>query len=305
MGIRVSVISQIFPNELPMNCLIRHRRCAVLFVTVLVAVIGVAIRFGLSQKLSQTTQPFGRLTAVAVLPHDRAAYTQGLLFDDGVFYESTGMYGESTLRKVEVETGKVVKMVPLPQQYFGEGLALYDKKLYLLTWQNGLCFVFDKDTFHHLNTFRYSGEGWGLTSNGTHLILSDGTAKLRFYDPENFRLVKTVTVFDGSSPKQGRLVTKLNELEWIHGEIWSNIWQSPRIARIDPETGKVLGWIDCTEYIPKEFLAEHHRRELADNVLNGIAFDPKTNHLYLTGKRWNVVHQFRLENPVFSHLLVP
>ena len=232
------------------------------------------------------------LRYVATLPHDRTAFTQGLLWNDGYLYESTGQYGQSTLRRVEPKSGKVTAFLSLPQRFFGEGLALVDDSLFLLTWRENTCFVFDKATLQKKGEFRYPGEGWGLTYDGESLIMSDGTDRIRFYDPKTFKQKREIKVVD--TPKNHRAIPirALNELEWIHGEIWANVWQTTRIVRIDPKKGTVLGWFELAPFVPPE-----HRNDIQNCVLNGIAYDPDTQHVYLTGKYWNVMYQFQLEHP--------
>ncbi len=235
------------------------------------------------------------LKTLAAHPHDPGAYTQGLLFFDGSLYESTGQYGRSSLRKVEIATGKVLQHIPIKAEYFGEGIERIGDRIYFLTWQEGLCFVFDRETFAFQKSFRFSGEGWGLAYDGTHLILSDGTAVLRFFDPETFDLQKKVTVFDGESLKKGKKIANLNELEMVDGELWANIWKSDRIVRIDPTSGKVLGWIDCSSFVPKEIREQRRDPEMAEKVLNGIAYDPEKSRVYITGKEWPVMYELQLE----------
>lgn len=215
-------------------------------------------------------------------PHDPDAFTQGLVYADGVFYEGTGQLGESSLRRVEIETGTVLAQQDLGAQYFGEGIAVMGDRIFQLTWQNRRGFVYDKYEFTLRGTFTYTGEGWGLTHDGERLIMSDGTAKLRFLDPDTFEEIGSVTVRDGSTP-----VTRLNELEYIGGEVFANVWFKDYILRIDPETGTVLGRIDCSGLLtPAEALSA--------DVLNGIAFDPETNRLWITGKYWPKVFEIGL-----------
>lgn len=212
---------------------------------------------------------------VHTYPHDPKAYTQGLIYLDGHLYESTGLNGRSSLRMVDLETGSVQQQIPVPSKYFAEGLTNWGSTLVQLTWLAHTGFVYDRFSFRLLRTFHYDGEGWGLTEDGAHLILSDGTATLRFIDPQTFRVVRSIVVKDGGSP-----VTQLNELEYVHGEIYSNVWHTDRIARISPATGKVLGWIDLSGLLA----ADQHPDPEA--VLNGIAYDPAHNRLFVTGKLW-------------------
>lgn len=211
---------------------------------------------------------------VASYPHDPNAFTQGLLVHGGVLYEGTGQYGASTIREVDLETGRVERRAALPRRYFGEGIAILNDKLYQLTWQSGAGFVYDVASFEQVGMFGYDGEGWGLTHDGEHLIMSDGSAAIRFLDPETFEVVRTIRVRD-----QGRPVVRLNELEYIDGEIWANIWYDDRIVRIAPDSGDVVGWIDATAVFPSTL-----RRR--DDVLNGIAYDADSGRIFITGKNW-------------------
>ena len=255
--------------------------------TVFFLVLGVFLPFSFASELPEQIV----LRYLATFPHDKGAFTQGLLWDDGYLYESTGQYGESSLRRVEPTTGKIMTRVDLPPQFFAEGLTCVDDALFQLTWRENVCFVYDKKTFQLKRRFQYPGEGWGLTYDGRQLIMSDGTNVLRFLDPKTFRQLHRVEV---TETQNRRLVPvrNLNELEWVHGEIWANVWMTTRIARINPRSGKVIGWIEMAPHVPQE-----HRGDTQNAVLNGIAFDPKNNHVYITGKLWNVTHQFLLEVP--------
>jgi glutaminyl-peptide cyclotransferase len=217
-------------------------------------------------------------------PHDPRAYTQGLVIYDGTLYESTGQYGESSLRRVELKKGKVKKKLDVPGQYFAEGMTILNGKIYQLTWQQQKGFIYDLKDFKLESEFAYEGEGWGLATDGHLLILSDGTNQIRFIDPANFRVVRTVSVMEGGQP-----LAELNELEYIHGEIYANIWKTDKIARIDPQTGRILAWIDLTGLRPSETLVN------GENVLNGIAYDEEHDRLYVTGKRWPTLYEIRLK----------
>lgn len=221
---------------------------------------------------------------VNVFPHDPKAYTQGLLFANGALLESTGRPGQSSLRRVELETGKVLNKVEVPRPYFAEGLALLNGKLFQLTWEHGVGFIYDAASFNKLGEFKYSGEGWGLTTDGSSLILSDGTNRLRFFDPETFALRKSINVLDG-----GRLIANLNELEFVKGEIYANIWHAERVARINPSTGSVSGWIDLTG------LSKLNDSSDEEAVLNGIAYDGATDRLFVTGKLWSKLFEIRVK----------
>lgn len=210
-----------------------------------------------------------------VYPHDPFAFTQGLVYLDGVLYESTGLRGRSSLRKVELETGRVLEKSSLLPMFFGEGIAVFGDRIYQLTWTSGVGFVYDRASLRLLREFRYGLEGWGMTHDGEHLIVSDGSPELYFWDPDTLAETRRLTVTDG-----GRPVDDLNELEVIDGEIWANVWQQDRIARISPESGKVLGWIDLSGLLPP---GDRHGGE---DVLNGIAYDPDTGRVFVTGKLW-------------------
>lgn len=213
-------------------------------------------------------------TIVKTYPHDPRAFTQGLEYFEGSLYESTGRRGQSTLRQTVLETGKVLKSVSLPAQYFGEGLTIFHGKIYQLTWLDKVGFIYDLRTFRKIGRFPFDTEGWGLTHDDAALILSDGTNRLQYIDPDSFKVTKTLEVYASSEA-----VTNLNELEFINGEIWANIWHSDRIARIDPRSGQVVAWIDLTA------IAERETHEQED-VLNGIAWDAGRRRLFVTGKDW-------------------
>jgi len=219
---------------------------------------------------------------IARYPHDSDAFTQGLLFHNGDLYESTGLEGESSLRQVDIETGRALRRHTVDRRLFAEGLALVNDKLYQLTWRSGLAFVYSIEDFGEIETFSYSGEGWGLTFDGEQLIMSDGTPTLRFLDPETFTVQRTVTVTDSSQPQ-----ASLNELEYIDGEVWANIWFEDRVARIDPEDGRIIGWIDLSALYPAD------RRD-PDAVVNGIAWDPESDRIFVTGKLWPAIFEIEL-----------
>lgn len=224
-------------------------------------------------------------------PHDRRAYTQGLIFMDGILWESTGQYGASSLRKVELKTGKVIKQISVPRNYFAEGMTVFHNKVFQLTWQEGKGFIYDPATFQKQGEFSYTGEGWGLTHDGQTLIMSDGTDQIRFLDPSTLKTTRTISVVDRDKP-----VEQLNELEYIGGEIYANIYQTDRIARIDPKTGRVLAWIDLSG------LLEMKDRTGGEDVLNGIAYDEKGKRLFVTGKLWPKLFEIEIvkTNPARS-----
>jgi glutamine cyclotransferase len=220
--------------------------------------------------------PVAPVISVNVLhtyPHDTSAFTQGLVWSQGALYESTGRNCCGSLRRVELETGKVLQRTPVSEQYFAEGLALLGGKLYQLTWQNQLGMIYDTTGLRQTGTFTYTGEGWGLTTDGHSLVLSDGSNQLRFIDPATWREQRVVNVKDGPE-----YVNDLNELEWVKGEVWANVWHTNRIARIDPQTGRVKGWVDLTGLMGP--LPD------PEAVLNGIAYDAEHDRLFVTGKLW-------------------
>jgi Glutamine cyclotransferase len=216
-------------------------------------------------------------------PHDRAAFTQGLIYQDECFYESTGLYGRSSLRKVDLKTGMVLKKHSLPSLFFAEGITLFGTKIIQLTWKSKMGFIYNKENFEVLQTFRYPTEGWGITNDGRRLIMSDGSSTLFFLDPETFREVDKIEVLD----QDGAAVKGINELEYIKGEIFANIWPTTRVARISLETGKVTGWLDLAGIVSLEKDAD---------VLNGIAYDENNDRLFVTGKLWPKVFEIEIFN---------
>jgi glutamine cyclotransferase len=219
---------------------------------------------------------------VKVYPHDQNAFTQGLVIEKGVLYESTGLYGNSTLRRVDLETGNVMQSYALPAEFFGEGITVFGDRIIQLTWQSHKGFVYDKYSFDLLQEFSYPTEGWGITNDGSQLIMSDGTANLYFLDPETFQKVGQVEVRDGNAS-----VTNLNELEYINGEVYANIWPTNKIATINPQTGQVKAWIDLTGIYTQE-------NNDPNSVLNGIAYDAEGNRLFVTGKMWSQLFEIKL-----------
>jgi glutamine cyclotransferase len=228
--------------------------------------------------------PVYGVQVVHAYPHDINAFTEGLFYLNGYLYESTGLESHSSVRKVKLETGQVVQRATLPADMFGEGIAPWNDRLVGLSWKAEVGYVLDLESFDTKGQFGYPGEGWGLTHDDTEMVMSDGTADLRFLNPttlvESHRIHVTA---------QGKPVEQLNELEWVDGEIYANIWQTDRIARIDPKTGDVVGWIDCKGLLPKkDFIPEH------TDVLNGIAYDAAAKRLFLTGKFWPKVFEVKL-----------
>ena len=236
--------------------------------------------FSSAVAVAQSTETY---RIVHTYPHDQHAFTQGLVYVDGHLYESTGIRGQSTLREEDLETGRIQHMQAVSDQYFAEGLTDWNNTLIQLTWQSHVAFVYDRATFRLLRTFSYTGEGWGLTHDAKSLILSDGTANLRFFNPDTFKQIRSIRVTDHGKP-----VIQLNELEYIHGEIYANVWYADRIARISPATGRVIGWIDLKGLMP--------RSQLTDDgaVLNGIAYDASRNRLFVTGKLWPKIFEITL-----------
>jgi glutaminyl-peptide cyclotransferase len=237
--------------------------------------------------MSQASVPEYTYVVVHAYPHDRSAFTEGLFFLNGFLYESTGLEGQSTLRKIRLETGEVVQRHDLPSQYFGEGIVHWKDRIIQLTYTTQIGFVYKRATFAPLRQFSYPGQGWALTQDGTHIYMSDGTPQIRVWDPESLREIRRITVTD-----QGRPLPNVNELEWVKGEIYANIWLSDRIARIDPASGRVVGWIDLTGLLPLNERISGGPQ--ATDVLNGIAYDRRRDRLFVTGKRWPKLFEIRL-----------
>lgn len=272
--------------------------------TVLIGMVGVLLSVFVILVLTialpafaKTRVPVDSYEVVATYPHDTDAFTQGLIYVDlggdigSAFFESTGRYGHSTLRLVDLESGKVLRNAKLSKDFFAEGLTGMNGKLYQLTWQSGKAFVYDANTFEFLKQFdlpldertRRPIEGWGLTNDGKSLIISDGSYRLRFVDPETFRVTETVEVRDELRP-----IMKLNELEFMHNEVWANVWGADSIVRINPKTGEVRGYVDLKGLYPAR------KRRNREAVLNGIAFDPKAKRIFVTGKLWPQVYEIRV-----------
>ncbi len=231
--------------------------------------------------------PISCYRVVTSYPHDPKAFTQGLIVADGVLYEGTGLHGRSSLRRVALESGEVLQLVPLAPRYFGEGIALHGDTIYQLTWREQTCFLYDRATLAPTGSFSYTTEGWGLASDGTRLIMSDGSSRLVFRDPATFAVIGQIEVRAGGEP-----VPLLNELEAVNGEIWANVWQTDRVARIEPATGEVRGWIDL-----RGLLSEEERAGRRVDVLNGIAYDRAAGRLFVTGKLWPVLYEIVLTCP--------
>lgn len=221
---------------------------------------------------------------VNIYPHDSGAFTQGLIFADGKLYEGTGQEGRSSLREVDLQSGRVLKKVDVPEPFFAEGITLLNGKIYQLTWQHQIGFIYNAQTLEKTGQFQYSGEGWGITNDGHSLIMSDGSNRIRFLDPDSFRVTKTIAVTDGTTA-----INELNELEYVNGEIYANIWHDQRIVTIDPQNGRVTGWIDLTGLLQPGAVHDE------EAVLNGIAFDQSGNRLFVTGKLWPQLFEIKLK----------
>lgn len=235
--------------------------------------------------LAHAAAPVRGYTVVHRYPHDPKAFTEGLFYEDGFLYESTGEYEGAGVRKVSLASGKIVQQRDVPQGYFGEGIIFAGPYLLQLTWQQGVGFLYDRQSFELKGVIHYSGEGWALTRDANHLYMSDGTPVIRVLDPDTFKQTGSITVTADGVPVQ-----KVNELEWVKGVIYANVWQTNRIARIDPATGKVIDWIDLTP-----LANEQHVGNDPDAVLNGIAYDAKADRLFITGKRWPNLYEIKLK----------
>ncbi len=238
-----------------------------------------------------TNVPTAGYEIVNEYSHDKNAFTQGLVYRDGFLYESTGQYGESTLRKVDLKTGKVLKRHKVDDKYFAEGMTILKDKVYQVTWRENLGFVYNLDDFKLENEFRYSGEGWGLTDDGTNLILSDGTHVIRVLNPETLKVERTIVVMN----EDGKPLMAINELEYIKDEIWANVWYSENIgkpnhiARISPKDGKLLGWVNLDGISPDDVKRKN------ENVLNGIAYDKEGDRIFITGKNWRKLFEIKIK----------
>lgn len=249
--------------------------------------------------------PVSSYEVVNTFPHDPKAFTEGLFYHDGFLYESTGQERKSSLRKVDLNTGKVVQKFDLPPESFGEGISMIGDKIYQLTWQEGICRVFDAKDFKLIREFEYQGEGWGMTTDGTNLFMTDRTHVIRVMDPETFKPVRQLVVLR----EDGKPLMQINELEFIKGEIWANIWHSEDpailgkpnyIVRIDPNSGKILGWIDLGGISPDDQPSPSSMNDPSDpkaeNTLNGIAYDAEHDRIFVTGKNWKKLYEIRLKD---------
>jgi len=249
---------------------------------ILITATALSIIYNQDKSSAPTTpQPY-TYTIEQTYPHDQKAFTQGLTNADGILYESTGHYGSSTLRIVDLETGTILEEVSLSDEFFGEGITIVDNTIVQLTWLSKIGFVYDKNTLSPLNNFSYATEGWGITFNGTTLIMSDGTNKLYFLDPATYHVIGHIEVYDGTTA-----VTNLNELEYVNGEIYANIWKQQKIAVINQQTGQVEAWIDLVG-LENSIVAN------GENVVNGIAYDYENDNLFVTGKNWPHLYQIKL-----------
>jgi glutamine cyclotransferase len=254
---------------------------AILTATIILAT-SLIVYVWLDQTPANTTRQGYTYSIVNAYPHDKDAYTQGLVYDNGNLYESTGLNGRSSLRRVELETGTVLQIHTLENQYFGEGITIFNNKIIQLTWRSHKAFIYDKETFNLLGEFTYPTEGWGITHDGNSLIMSDGTATLYFLNPDTYQETSTIEVHDRNGP-----VARLNELEYINDAIYANIYTQENIAIINPQNGQIKAYIDLTDITKTENLD-------ANGVLNGIAYDPNLERIFITGKLWSQLYQITL-----------
>jgi glutaminyl-peptide cyclotransferase len=218
-------------------------------------------------------------------PHDPSAFTEGLFYEDGYLYESTGEFVGAGVRKVKLDTGEVVQRRDTPEGYFGEGIIASGQRILQLSWKQGVGFIYDKATFKLIDQIRYPGEGWAMTRDASHIYMSDGTPVIRVLDPQTFAQTGSISVTANGVPLQ-----QINELEWVKGKIYANVWQTARIAQIDPKTGHVVGWIDMTKLVEAQKVGDPE-----NDVLNGIAYDAARDRLFVTGKRWKAVYEVKVE----------
>ncbi len=247
-----------------------------------------AVESGLGGSIARNGVPTYGYSIISTYPHDRGSHIQGLVVDEnpGVLLEGSGLWGQSSLRRVDLETGEIIQFRPLPDQYFGEGITAYNERIIQLTWKAGVGFVYDRTSFEQIGTFSYGHEGWGITHDGQQLIVSDGTDTIHFWDPRTMQETHQIHVSDEFGP-----VTQLNELEFMEGEILANVWQTDTIVRIDPVSGQVIGRIDLSGLLPEE------ARDGSEGVLNGIAYDSENKRLFITGKRWPALFEIELLPP--------
>lgn len=268
------------------NCTSQIRKNSFSDIQIITPIIPIHTRSIFTQSPKTITKPALSTLSYNIInryPHDPNAFTQGLAYSNGYLYESTGYYGQSTLRKVNLHTGDVIQLQSISEQYFGEGLTLLHDQIVLLTWQSKIGLIFNKNTFQLIDDFPLSGEGWGLTFDGTNLIYSDGTSFLHFIDPISFHENSKIEVLSEFGP-----VTNLNELEFVNGDIYANIWHSSRIIRINPQNGQVIDWIEL------EGLLEDMHTDQHIDVLNGIAYDSINDRLFVTGKLWPILYEIKI-----------
>ena len=253
-----------------------------ILIAITVLAVGPIIYFLLSTKTPGSTILHYTYEIVNEYPHDENSFTEGIAFDNGVLYESTGLYGNSTMRKLDLETGRTIQFHSLPNEFFGEGITIFGDRIIQLTWQSQKGFVYEKDTLDMVEEFSYPDEGWGITHDGKRLIMSNGSAMLTFLDPETFEITGTLWIHDSDVG-----LANLNELEYVNGDVYANVWEQDKIAIINIQTGQVKAWLD---------LAGLYDGTLVDpnNVLNGIAYDANGDRLFVTGKRWPLLFQIKL-----------
>jgi glutaminyl-peptide cyclotransferase len=240
---------------------------------------------------SAIAAPVAGYKVVATYPHSTESYTEGFFYLDGLFYEGTGLKGHSAVMTIQPQTGKTIQQRDLPPQYFGEGIVNWGSNLYEWTWQSHICFVYDRFSLRPVKQFTYTGEGWGMTRTAKEIITSDGTATLRFRDPGTFKETRHIVVKEGA-----KTINRLNELEYIKGEIYANIWHEDRIARISPQDGHVIGWIDLSGLLPES------QKINEESVLNGIAYDAQHDRIFVTGKQWPTIFEIKIVNPASENI---
>ncbi len=258
----------------------QNRKTLLLPVAFLVSIIAVA-GFAVSR---QFRSKISEVLVVRTFPHDRSSFVQGLAFDGEVLWEGSGLYGQSTLRKVDLESGEEIARIDLDGRFFGEGITILNDRIYQLTWKENVCFVYDKKTLQHLATYSYAWEGWGIATDGINLYVSDGSSVIREIDPNGFKLIRKINI-----ASKGKRVSKLNELEFVRGELWANVWHTDIIARISLKNGEVTGFLDAGSLWPQV------DRPSKENVLNGIAYDEKQNRIFVTGKNWPSLSEISVE----------
>jgi len=246
----------------------------------------ISVLLAFSQIAFAASAPVAGYKVVAKFPHSTQSFTEGFFYLDGLFYEGTGLNGHSAVLAIQPETGKVLQHLDLPPQYFGEGIVDWGSNLYEWTWQSHICFVYDRFSLRPIKQLTYEGEGWGMTHTAKEIVTSDGSATLRFRNPDNFKEIRHIVVKDGT-----RAIEPLNELEYIKGEIYANVWHTDRVARISPRDGHVIGWIDLQGLLPPD------QKVNAEAVLNGIAYDAQHDRIFVTGKQWPAIFEIKVVPP--------